>query len=66
MKKYRVMAEVKSASGQQYFTVEAEDPEDAVRRYEAGESELEYQELEVTGLEDATVDGVQEIKDDGK
>ena len=64
MKKYMITVNVESASGTQDWVVEAESAEDALERYNNGEGDIEYSEIEVTQLGDVSIEQVVEMKDD--
>lgn len=64
MSKYRVAANIERASGTQYWTVEADNPEEALLKHKKGESEFEFEELEVTELSDPELADVEDISDE--
>lgn len=55
MATYRIIQEVKRASGWQSWTVEAQNAEEALSKHRAGESEFEDSEVEVTSLEEPEI-----------
>lgn len=60
MPKYHIDVDIKNANGTQCWEVEAESPEEALRKYNDGDGEVVHEEIEVTELEDATLDVVRE------
>ena len=50
MKEYRIICEVKNASGWQSWIVEAESEEEALKKYEDGYAMFEDVELEATSF----------------
>lgn len=50
MKRFFIQCSVEDAGGSQTFIVEAKDEADAIRRYKAGEGEIDEHDVEVTHL----------------
>lgn len=50
MAKFRIDRDVVSAEGTQTFEVEAENLEEAIKKFDAGESEIVEHEVEVVAL----------------
>jgi hypothetical protein len=50
--KYEANIGVKDVAGSQQWEIEADSPEDALRRWKAGEGEVVHEELEVQSLDD--------------
>lgn len=50
MKSYEVVIPVKKAVGAQYWIVDAESPDDAIRRWKAGEAVLTNEVVEVVDI----------------
>lgn len=63
MPKYRIGLSVENASGTQWFTVEADSPQNAVDVYNKHGGEFEFEEIEVTELSKADVGCVELVEE---
>lgn len=58
--KYRIATTIEAAHGTQWWAVDADSPEEALRLHNAGESKFDEEEIEVTELAEPTLDDVEE------
>jgi hypothetical protein len=58
---YHITVGIRAASGTQTWAVPARSPEEALRRYQAGDCAITESEVEVTDLEDATLADVAKV-----
>lgn len=58
MPKYRIQASVK-ASGLQYYTIEADSPEQAEERFDEGEGVFEDEDLSVDDIVDIDIEEIE-------
>ncbi len=66
MRKYRITVNVEDASGFQCFTIEAENPSDAIRKLQLTGGEFEFEEVSImrTNIDDITLSNVKDITDE--
>ncbi|OPY60580.1 MAG: hypothetical protein A4E57_04416 [Syntrophorhabdaceae bacterium PtaU1.Bin034] len=62
MSKYRIRCDVKTVNGEQSWIVEASSEKEALEKHERGESVFEYEEVEVTGLNDPVVEEAEDAE----
>lgn len=58
LKEFRIQCPVEKARGHQTYTVQAKDEADALARHNAGQSEFDSEDIEVTQLGTPTVEEV--------
>ena len=61
MAKFRITRNVESASGFQTYTCDAKTKEDALRLFQQGKGEFEFEEVEITELSPAELDDIEDI-----
>lgn len=61
MAKFRITRNVESASGFQAYTCDAKTKEAALRLFQQGKGEFEFEEVEITELSPAELDDIEEI-----
>lgn len=50
MKSFTIACSVNRVQGHQYFIVDAKTRDEAIKKFKAGESKFDYEEIEVTEL----------------
>lgn len=61
MAQFRITRNVESASGFQTYTCDAKTKEDALRLFQQGKGEFEFEEVEITELSPAELDDIEDI-----
>jgi hypothetical protein len=61
---YHLMASIKQASGHQIWEIEAESPEEALKKYKQGEGNVVHEEIEVGSLDDVRLEDIEDVTGD--